>query len=40
MNVCKRPKARQIRETADRDRPISLAIDRVEEGVAFFGVAR
>jgi hypothetical protein len=33
-----RPNARQTRETVDCDRPISLAIERVDQCVAFFGV--
>lgn len=32
-----RPNARQIRETVDCDRPVSSAIDRVDQCVAFFG---
>jgi hypothetical protein len=33
-----RPKARQIRDTVDCDRSISLAVARVDQCVAFFGV--
>jgi hypothetical protein len=32
-----RPKARQIRDTDDWDRPVSLAIERVDQCVASFG---
>lgn len=32
-----RPKARQIRDTVDCDRPIAVAIARVDQCVAFFG---
>ncbi|RPK31991.1 hypothetical protein EES37_34360 [Streptomyces sp. ADI91-18] len=32
------PNARQIRETDDWDRPVSFAIDRVDQCVAFFGL--
>lgn len=42
LKVCDRcgcrPNARQIRDTDDCDRPISFAIDRVDQCVAFFGV--
>jgi hypothetical protein len=31
------PNARQIREIADRDIPVAVAIDRVDQCVSFFG---
>lgn len=33
------PNARQIRDTDDCDEPLSFAIERVDQYVAFFGVA-